>query len=104
MLLANFYHSSKDIIPGLLTHHHVICKHATIPADMFEGFGKLSIFVTKPVARIMNDVKFTVWISSLAMTASFVVRARAKHGAVVLGNVKIYCPRAKGFCNCFEAF
>ena len=58
MLLTHFDHGGKDIIPGLLLHHDIIREHTSIPANMFECFGKFAILIPQPVTRIFGNINF----------------------------------------------
>lgn len=92
VLLTNFYHGCQNVVPGLSFGHNLIREHAAIPANMFESFGQLPVFIAQPVTGIVNYIEFTVGVQCLAMPSRCIVRPRTEHGSVVLGNVKVDCP------------
>jgi hypothetical protein len=92
MQLAHLDHSGQDIIPCFLLHHHIIGEHASIPANVFESFGKRAVLVSKPEACVIGDVKFAIGISSLAVSTGFIVRTGTMNGSVILGDVKVNGP------------
>jgi hypothetical protein len=45
MVIPYLDQGCKDIVPGLLFHHHLVGEHAAIPANMLKGFGEFTFFV-----------------------------------------------------------
>jgi hypothetical protein len=62
MLLTDFYHRSQNVVPGLLVIHDAVGEHATVPANVPECFGEFAVFITQPIASIMSDIQFTIWV------------------------------------------
>jgi hypothetical protein len=71
--ITNCNHRSEDIIPSLLLFHDRIGEHAAIPANMCQGLVVISSRISHPVTCIMGDIEQSIWIGSLAVTASFIV-------------------------------
>src|SRR3954447_17061816 len=88
-------HGLKDVVPGLLFHHHFIREHAAVPADVGEGASFLAVRVTEPGAGVADDVEATIRIDNLTVAAGLVVGTGPVHGAVVLSYVEIDRPGPK---------
>ena len=71
---------------------------------MFEGFCEITLFIPKPIACVLSNIKLAVRISSLTVPSGFIVRAGTEYRSVILRYVKINCPGAKSGCNFFETF
>jgi len=73
MRIAHFDHRTQNIIPGLLLHHHRIREHATIPADVVEGFCELTFIIAQPEAGVMRHIKLAIRVTDLAVTSCFIM-------------------------------
>jgi len=45
MGISDLDQHGQNIVPGLLFHHYFIGEHATVPADVLEGLGQLTIAI-----------------------------------------------------------
>ena len=55
-------HGRQNIVPCLRLVHHLIWKHASVPANVAACLEYVTVLVAKPETRILGDVEFAVGI------------------------------------------
>ncbi len=93
--VAHGNHGGQHVAPGARVHHRRVRKHAAVPADVFERARRSSRFVSQPCASDAHDVHLAVRIMGQAVPPGLVVRARAFHRGIVLGDMKVDRPRSQ---------
>ena len=61
-----------------------------------------ALYALQPKASMFHHIKFTIWVCSQAVSPCFIVTAATVNRPVILGNVKINCPRTQSICNSFK--
>jgi hypothetical protein len=67
--------AAQDIVPGVSFTHYRVWEHATIPANVLEGFGGLAVLASQPKAGVVDNGEFAVGIVWQAMMPGLVVCA-----------------------------
>ena len=102
MLVAHGNHGRENIVPSAGLGHYVVGEHATIPANMPEGFAECAIITSEPETGMVGDGELAVRVIRQTMMTGFIVRACAFDGGVILRDVKINGPGTKRISEYFE--
>src|SRR6266568_4396536 len=80
---ADGEHGGEDVVPGLLVHQDRVGEHATVPANVADGFRQVPARVAEPEAGVVRDVEFAFVFGCEAMAAVLVLRTGGSDGGIV---------------------